>query len=163
METNTAANLAGQGIRQLVTFRLGEEEYGVDILKVHEIDRMMDITEVPNAPSCIEGVINLRGKVIPVINLRKKFGLPPREADERTKIVVVDIGTSAGMIVDSVSEVLRISSDIIEPPPAMAAGAGSEFILGVGKLKDRLLILLDIEKLLGVGDAETMKKAVAAI
>jgi purine-binding chemotaxis protein CheW len=163
MEANTSSNLAAQGIQQLVTFRLGEEEYGVDILKVHEIDRMMDITEVPNSPPCIEGVINLRGKVIPVINLRKKFGLPAREADERTKIVVVDIGTSAGMIVDSVSEVLRISSDMIEPPPPMAAGAGSEFIRGVGKLKDRLLILLDIEKLLGVGDTQTMNKAVAAI
>ncbi len=157
------ANAAAQGIQQLVTFRLGEEEYGVDILKVHEIDRMMDITEVPNAPSCIEGVINLRGKVIPVINLRKKFNLPPREADERTKIVVVDIGTSAGMIVDSVSEVLRISSDIIEPPPPMASGTGSEYIRGVGKLQDRLLILLDIEKLLGARDSENMAKAVAAI
>ncbi|MEW6719908.1 MAG: chemotaxis protein CheW [Thermodesulfobacteriota bacterium] len=151
------------GIQQLVTFRLGDEEYGVDILKVHEIDRMMDITEVPNAPPSIEGVINLRGKVIPVINLRKKFDLPPREPDARTKIVVVDIGTSAGMIVDSVSEVLRISSDIVEPPPAMAAGVSSEYIRGVGKLKDRLLILLDIEKLLGAGEKAQTQKAVAAV
>ncbi|MDO8941856.1 MAG: chemotaxis protein CheW [Desulfobacterales bacterium] len=154
---------AEHGIQQLVTFRLGEEEYGVDILKVHEIDRMMDITEVPNAPSSIEGVINLRGKVIPVINLRKKFNLPPREADERTKIVVVDIGTSAGMIVDSVSEVLRISSDIIEPPPPMTTGVSSEYIRGVGKLKDRLLILLDIEKLLGAREKTETASAVAAI
>ena len=150
-------------IQQLVTFRLGEEEYGVDILKVHEIDRMMDITEVPNAPSSIEGVINLRGKVIPVINLRRKFNLPEREADSRTKIVVVDIGTSAGMIVDSVSEVLRISSDIIEPPPPMTAGVSSEYIRGVGKLKDRLLILLDIEKLLGAEEKTNTANAVAAI
>jgi purine-binding chemotaxis protein CheW len=158
MGTNTE-----QGIQQLVTFRLGEEEYGVDILKVHEIDRMMDITEVPNAPPSIEGVINLRGKVIPVINLRKKFNLPPREADGRTKIVVVDIGTSAGMIVDSVSEVLRISSDIIEPPPPMTTGLSSEYIRGVGKLKDRLLILLDIEKLLGAQEKTETAKAVAAV
>ena len=154
---------ADQGIQQLVTFRLGEEEYGVDILKVHEIDRMMDITEVPNAPSSIEGVINLRGKVIPVINLRKKFNLPPREADGRTMIVVVDIGTSAGMIVDSVSEVLRISSDIVEPPPSMTTGLSSEYIRGVGKLKDRLLILLDIEKLLGTQEKAETAKAVSAI
>ncbi len=154
---------AEHGIQQLVTFRLGDEEYGVDILKVHEIDRMMDITEVPNAPSSIEGVINLRGKVIPVINLRKKFNLPPREADDRTKIVVVDIGTSAGMIVDSVSEVLRISSDIIEPPPPMTTGLSSEYIRGVGKLKDRLLILLDIEKLLGAREKTETANAVAAI
>jgi len=156
------ANTESQ-IQQLVTFRLGDEEYGVDILKVHEIDRMMDITEVPNAPPSIEGVINLRGKVIPVINLRKKFNLPEREADSRTKIVVVDIGTSAGMIVDSVSEVLRISSDIIEPPPPMTAGVSSEYIRGVGKLKDRLLILLDIEKLLGADEKANTANAVAAI
>ncbi len=154
---------AESGIQQLVTFRLGDEEYGVDILKVHEIDRMMDITEVPNAPSSIEGVINLRGKVIPVINLRKKFNLPEKEADGRTKIVVVDIGTAAGMIVDSVSEVLRISSDIIEPPPPMTASVSSEYIRGVGKLKDRLLILLDIEKLLGTDEKTNTAAAVAAI
>jgi len=158
MGTNTESQ-----IQQLVTFRLGDEEYGVDILKVHEIDRMMDITEVPNAPPSIEGVINLRGKVIPVINLRKKFNLPDREADGRTKIVVVDIGTSAGMIVDSVSEVLRISSDIIEPPPPMTTGVSSEYIRGVGKLKDRLLILLDIEKLLGADEKANTANAVAAI
>jgi purine-binding chemotaxis protein CheW len=148
-------------IHQLVTFRLGDEEYGIDILKVHEIDRMMDITEVPNAPSCVEGVINLRGKVVPVINLRRKFGLPPRERDGSTKIVVVDVGTSAGMIVDSVSEVLRIPSDIVEPPPRMATGVGSECIRGVGKLKDRLLILLDIEKVLDGDDSKAMADAAA--
>jgi len=150
-------------IQQLVTFRLGDEEYGVDILKVHEIDRMMDITEVPNAPSSIEGVINLRGKVIPVINLRRKFNLPEKEADSRTKIVVVDIGTSAGMIVDSVSEVLRISSDIVEPPPPMTASVSCEYIKGGGKLKDRLLILLDIEKLRGADEKANAAAAVAAI
>jgi purine-binding chemotaxis protein CheW len=154
---------ADKKIIQLVTFRLGDEEYGVDILKVHEINRMMDITAVPNAPNCIEGVINLRGKVIPVINLRMKFGLPHRQADARTKIVVVDVGMAAGIIVDSVSEVLRISSDVIEPPPPMTASIGSEYILGVGKLKDRLLILLDIERLLGATDGENMVKAVASL
>jgi len=154
---------ADKEIIQLVTFRLGDEEYGVDILKVHEINRMMDITAVPNAPGCIEGVINLRGKVIPVINLRRKFGLPHKQADARTKIVVVDVGMAAGMIVDSVSEVLRIPSDIVEPPPPMTASIGSEYILGVGKLKDRLLILLDIETLLGTKDGKMMADAVAAI
>jgi purine-binding chemotaxis protein CheW len=149
-------------IIQLVTFRLGDEEYGVDILKVHEINRMMDITAVPSAPKCIEGVINLRGKVIPVINLRMKFGLPHKDADARSKIVVVDIGMAAGIIVDSVSEVLRINSDVIESPPPMTAAIGSEYILGVGKLKDRLLILLDIERLLGVSEGDAMVKAVAS-
>jgi len=145
-----------------VTFRLGDEEYGVDILKVHEINRMMDITAVPNAPDCIEGVINLRGKVIPVINLRMKFGLPHKQVDALSKIVVLDIGMAAGIIVDSVSEVLRISYDVVEPPPPMTASIGSEYILGVGKLKDRLLILLDIERLLGAADGDMMAKAIAS-
>lgn len=153
---------ADEKIIRLVTFRLGDEEYGVDILKVHEINRMMDITAVPNAPNFIEGVLNLRGKVIPVINLRMKFGLPHKEADARSKIVVLDVGMAAGIIVDSVSEVLRINSDLIEPPPPMTAGIGSEYILGVGKLKDRLLILLDIERLLGASDGDMMVKAVAS-
>lgn len=153
---------ADKKVIQLVTFRLGDEEYGVDILKVHEINRMMDITSVPNAPNCIEGVINLRGKVIPVINLRMKFGLPHKKADARSKIVVVDVGMAAGIIVDSVSEVLRISSEVIEAPPPMTASIGSEYILGVGKLKDRLLILLDIERLLGATDGDMMVKAVAS-
>ena len=153
---------ADKKVIQLVTFQLGDEEYGVDILKVHEINRMMDITSVPNAPDCIEGVINLRGKVIPVINLRKKFGLPHRQADARSKIVVVDVGKAAGIIVDSVSEVLRIASDVIEPPPPMTASIGSEYILGVGKLKDRLLILLDIGRLLGAAEGDMMVKAIAS-
>lgn len=138
-------------ILQLVTFKLGNEEYAVDILKVQEINRMVEITSIPNAPSYVEGVINLRGKVIPVINLRKKFGLDSKEMDSQSRIMVVDIGSTVGLIVDSVSEVLRLSSDTIEPPPPMTAGNGSsEYIKGVGKLTDRLLILLDIEELLKI-------------
>ena len=141
-------------IYQLVTFNLGNEEYAVDILKVQEINRMIEITSIPNARSYVEGVINLRGKVIPIINLRKRFGLDSKELNSHSRIIVVDIGTSIGLIVDSVSEVLRLSSDTVEPPPPMTAGNGSaEYIKGVGKLPDRLLILLDIEKLLGNGAA----------
>jgi len=140
-------------ILQIVTFKLGNEEYAVDILEVQEINRMVEITSIPNAPSYVEGVINLRGKVIPVINLRKKFGLDSKEMDSQSRIMVVDIGSTVGLIVDSVSEVLRLSSDTIEPPPPMTAGNGSsEYIKGVGKLADRLLILLDIEKLLKNGN-----------
>jgi|SRR3972149_2660032 len=139
-------------VLQLVSFNLGNEEYAVDILKVQEINRMVEITSIPNAPSYVEGVINLRGKVIPVINLRKRFGLDSKEIDSHSRIMVVDVGTTIGLIVDSVSEVLRLPSDTVEPPPPMTAGSGSaEYIKGVGKLADRLLILLDIEKLLGNG------------
>ena len=140
---------AGSEVLQLVTFRLCDEEFAIDILKVQEINRMVDITAVPNSPSYVEGVINLRGKVIPVINLRRRFGLEAKEADMHSRIMVVDVGVTVGMIVDSVSEVLRLSGDTVEPPPPLTGGVGSEFIKGVGKLQDRLLILLDIERLLG--------------
>ncbi|MGB9715374.1 MAG: chemotaxis protein CheW [Thermodesulfovibrionales bacterium] len=135
-------------VLQLVTFKLGDEEYAIDILKVQEINRMVEITSIPSAPEYVEGVINLRGKVIPVINLRKKFGLPVKEMDAQSRIMVVDVGVKVGIIVDSVSEVLRLSSDTVEPPPPMTTGNGSEYISGVGKLGDRLVILLDIERLL---------------
>ena len=135
-------------ILQLVSFNLGNEEYAVDILKVQEINRMVEITAIPNAPFDIEGVINLRGKVIPVINLRKKFGFDVKEVDAHSRIIVVDVGATVGLIVDSVSEVLRLPSETIEPPPRMTANGSAEYILGIGKLQDRLLILLDIDSLL---------------
>ncbi len=138
-------------ILQLVTFKLGDEEYGIDILKVQEINRMTEITAMPKSPFSVEGVINLRGKVIPVVNLRKKFGLGMKELDSQSRIIVVDTGSTVGLIVDSVSEVLRISSDTIEPPPPITGGTGSEYIMGIGKLEDRLIILLDIDKLLSEG------------
>lgn len=134
-------------ILQFVTFRLGKEEYAVDILKVQEINRIVDITPVPNSPQHIEGVINLRGKVIPVINLRKRFGLDSDRLDNHARIIVIDVGIITGIIVDSVSEVLRISSDAIDPPPLMTGSIDSEYIKGIGKLNDRLLILIDIDKL----------------
>lgn len=135
-------------ILQLVTFKLGGEEYGIDILRVQEINRMTEITAMPKAPFSVEGVINLRGKMIPVINLRKRFGLAMKEFDSQSRIIVIDAGSTVGLIVDSVSEVLRISSDTIEPPPLVTTGTGSEYIMGIRKLEDRLIIVLDIEKLL---------------
>lgn len=134
---------------QLVTFRICDEEFGVDILSVQEINRMLQITMVPRAPFFIEGVINLRGKVIPVVNMRTRFNKPQVEPDADTRIVVVDLGQKViGILVDAVSEVLRLPSSTIEPAPPVVAGIGSEYIKGVGKLNDRLLILLDLENLL---------------
>ena len=134
---------------QMVTFNIGGEEFGVEILTVQEIIRMMQITRVPKAPDFVEGVINLRGKVIPVIDLRKRFGMDSRGHDKNTRIVVVEINKMiVGFIVDSVSEVLRIPADTVEPPPPVVAGLDSEYISGVGKLEDRLLILLDLDRLL---------------
>lgn len=138
---------------QLVSFNIGTEEFGVDILKVQEINRMVEITKVPQAPHYVEGVINLRGKVIPIVDLRKRFNLELKEYDKDTRIVVVDIGGNImGMIVDSVSEVLRLPSNTIEPPPEIVTGINSEYIKGVAKLDDRLLIFLDLSKVIDVSE-----------
>lgn len=134
---------------QLVTFKIAQEEFGVDILRVQEIIRMMPLTKVPNAPFFVEGVINLRGKVIPVIDMRKRFEMEATLHDSHTRIKVMDLrGQIVGFVVDAVCEVLRVQESIVESPPPVVAGIGSEYIRGVGKLNDRLLILLDLDKLL---------------
>lgn len=133
---------------QLVGFRLGGEEYGLDILQVQEIIRMQDLTHVPNAPGSIEGVINLRGKVIPVFGLRNRFGIPPRLRTKESRIVVVDLkGEVLGFEVDSVTEVLRLHSSAVEPAPRLSV-RNNEYISGVGKLNGRLLLLLDMNRLM---------------
>lgn len=143
----------GDELLQLVSFNIGDEEFGVDILKVQEINRMVEITKVPQAPHYVEGVINLRGKVIPIVDLRKRFNLEVKEYDKNTRIVVVDIeGAIIGMVVDSVSEVLRLPSDTIEPPPEIVTGVNSEYIKGVAKLEDRLLIFLDLSRVVDVNE-----------
>ncbi len=137
-------------IIQLVSFRLGEEEYGIDILHVQEINRIMEITHVPKCAYFVEGVVNLRGKVIPVLDLRKRFGLPVKENDKETRIIVVEIsGKTIGLIVDSVDEVLRLPVSTIDPtPPMVSTSIDAKCINGVGKLEDRLIIIIDIEKFL---------------
>ncbi len=134
---------------QLVSFKVGEEEFGVDILKVQEINKMTLITRVPNAPDFVEGVINLRGRVIPIVDLRKRLGMPEKQHDKNTRIIVVEIvSKTIGFVVDAVSEVLRISRDITEKPPELVAGIDADYITAVAKLEDRLLILLDLDKVL---------------
>lgn len=144
---------------QLVSFKIGNEEFGVDILNVQEINKMTTITKVPNAPEFVEGVINLRGRVIPVIDLRSRLHLAKKEHDKDTRIIVVEIDQSTvGFIVDAVSEVLRIPVNITEAPPSIVAGIDSEFIKSVGKLEDRLLILIDLNKILSTSDKEILNK-----
>ena len=157
---------AGEGdvLLQLVTFTLGNEEYAVDIRKVHEINRMKEITKVPNSPSYVEGVINLRGKVIPVINLRERFGLEGKGSDEHLRIMIMDVrGITMGLIVDSVQEVLRIPSNIVEPPPPLAINIDTEFISGIAKQEDRLIILLDIDRLFGKSETAYMIDSAKAL
>lgn len=142
---------------QLVTFSIGEEEFGVNILKVQEINRTMEITKVPRAPAFVEGVINLRGKVIPIIDLRSRFGLASKPEDKDTRIIVIEINNViVGFVVDAVSEVLRIPASTVEPPPPVVAGVESDYISAVGKLKDRLLIMLDLDKILTTEDIDML-------
>ncbi|MGD1066806.1 MAG: chemotaxis protein CheW [Vulcanimicrobiaceae bacterium] len=134
---------------QVVSFKLGSEEYGVEIAQVQEINRMVAVTHVPRAPQFMEGVINLRGQLIPIIDLRARFGMPRVEHTKNTRIVVTDIGAKrVGMVVDSVSEVLRLATDAIEDAPEMITGVDTEYIRGVGKIEDRLIILLDLAKII---------------
>ncbi len=134
---------------QLVSFVIDNEEFGIDILIVQEIIRPVTITRVPNAPAFVEGVINLRGRIIPVVDLRKRFGLPPRPRDKNTRIVVVEIDdTVMGFMMDAVKEVIRVHRDVIEPPPELTIGIDAHYISGVAKLDDRLLILLELERVL---------------
>jgi purine-binding chemotaxis protein CheW len=140
---------AGDELLQLVSFSIGEEEFGVDILKVREINRMIESNHVPNAPSHVDGIINLRGKVIPVIDLRSRLGIKRKAHDKNTRIIIVELMDKVvGFVVDAVNEVLRIPRSITEPPPPVATGTNTEYITAVGKLDDRLLTLLDLEKTL---------------
>lgn len=149
-----------------MTFKLAKEEYGLAILKVRELIGLMDITRVPGTPPFIRGVINLRGKVIPVVDLRQKFGMPVTEATDQTVIVVVQLAShrgdlTMGILVDEVLEVLNIDDQNIEPPPNFgAASFDSEFILGVGKADRRVIFLLDID--LALSAAEQANLAAAA-
>jgi purine-binding chemotaxis protein CheW len=146
---------------QIVSFRVGQEEFGLDILRVQEIIRHQHLTRVPNAPDCVDGVINLRGKVIPVIALRKRFGMEQQTQGGQSRIVVLEVQNMVlGFIVDSVPEVLRISSNAVVPLPRLGK-VEREYVSGVAKLDDRLLILLDVDRIMSSG--ETRASAVAQV
>lgn len=142
-------NNQGADERQLVVFDLAGENYGVDINAVREIIRIQQVTHVPDAPEYVEGVMNLRGNVIPVIDLRKRLGLRVTDATAESRVVVVDIaGQGIGVIVDAVREVLRIANSAVEPASAVITTEDSFYLQGIAKLENRLLILLDIERAL---------------
>lgn len=154
MSTTALVNRADAGagrdeLIQLVSFMLSGEEYGVEVLKVREIIRMPEITKMPNTPHYVEGIINLRGKVIPIISMRKRFGLMDADYDNHTRIMVMDVaGGLTGFVVDAVSEVIRIRSGEIQPPPTMVSGnIDQEFITGVFNHTDRLLIIMDVDRM----------------
>jgi purine-binding chemotaxis protein CheW len=143
---------------QLVVFRLAQEEYGLPITKVQEINRMVPITKLPQTPSFVEGVINLRGRIIPVIDLRKRFQLGKNEQSEDTRIIIVEVdGQTVGVTVDQVAEVVRLPGNAVEPPPPTFI-LEAQYVNGIGKLDDRLLILLNIDKILTSQEAIALKK-----
>jgi purine-binding chemotaxis protein CheW len=146
---------------KFLTFILGKEVYGIEILKVREIIKLMDITTVPRTPDYMKGVINLRGKVIPIVNLRSKFSMPEIEDTQETCIIVAEVNkTSIGIIVDSVSEVSNINNGEIEEAPHLGQNIDTNFILGLGKTKERIVILLDIELVLSSEELETVGQLV---
>lgn len=157
---------------KLVSFALMGEVYGVPISMVQEIIRMQPITQIPRAPEYVEGVINLRGRIIPVIDLKRRFGLGCAEQTKNTRVVVVTVGNiTVGLVVDAVSEVLRLKEQDIEPPSPIVSSVDAEYIRGVGKTGDKLIILLDTEKILShdekialdrLADVEPSNKLLAA-
>ena len=139
-------------VEQIVGFRVGDEYFGIPIGIVHEIVRMMEITAVPDAPQFIEGVINLRGKIIPVVDLRKRFA-GTAEQNRRNRILVAELdGHYVGLVVDSANEVLKLDSELIEPPPNIFEQGEFNYVTGVGKLGEKLVILIDLGKIMQRGE-----------
>ena len=142
-------------ILQLVTFLLDDVEYGVNILSVHEILRIPEITRLPNTPSFINGVINLRGNVIPVVDVRERFGFPTAEATDLTRIIVIETdGKQVGLLVDNVYQVVRIAETSVDPPSDLIAGVSEEFIEGIGRLENRLIVILNMSNIIFLDEDE---------
>ncbi len=159
-----AVKVMGEREGKYLTFTLAEEEYGIGILKIKEIIGMMPITSVPQTPDFVKGVINLRGKVIPILDLRLRFGMEEMEYTERTCIIVVEIQSHTGtimigIVVDSVSEVLNIKGDDIEDTPAFGKKLNTEYILGMAKMEGGVKILLDIDRVLSTDEVEALDQS----
>lgn len=148
---------------QLVVFTAGKELYGVGIQSVHEIVKVPEVTAVPDAPASLEGVINLRGKIVPVIDLRKRLRVAGIERTKSTRILIIEnAGRMVGLLVDSVSEVLKVQPDAVEAPPEIISSIGIEYITGVVKSGSRLIILIDLNKVLSVEDMKKIGNVAAA-
>jgi purine-binding chemotaxis protein CheW len=155
--TTTHAALASGTTQQFLTFALGAEEYGVEILKIQEIKGYAAVTPLPNAPAYVKGVLNLRGTIVPIVDLRKKFSLPAVDYTQFTVIVVVQVqGKTLGFVVDAVSDVLTVTSDAIQPTPDLHGQLDTSLLTGLaatGESGEKLVILLDIDKVLGAAEA----------
>lgn len=143
---------------QIVVFGIGKEFYGVSIESVHEIVRVPEITAVPDAPEFLEGVINLRGRIIPVVDLRKRLRIERAERTKSSRVLITENdGRMIGILVDFVSEVRKLAGDAVEPPPEMIAAVGIEYITGVAKIDDRLIIFLDMKSILSIDDVKKLR------
>ena len=159
MSQNTAAPVLVAD-EQVVVFGVSNEAYAVNIARVHEIIRLQQITVIPGSPASVEGVINLRGKVIPVLDLRKRFHLSAEDHTRSSRIVVVEVGgQTIGLIVDGVSEVLRISPERVEPPSPLVTGIDSRYLRGIAKLDGRLIVLLDLDQVLSATEQQQLEAA----
>ncbi len=159
-DTTTAAGNAGDQ-REYLTFRLGNEEYGIDILKVQEIRGYDAVTAIANAPAFIKGVINLRGIIVPIVDLRIKFNVGSAHYDPFTVVIILNIGKRVvGVVVDSVSDVLTLSAGQVKPAPEFATTLNTEYITGLGTVEERMLILVDIERLMQSADMALMDEAI---
>ncbi|MCP5005251.1 MAG: purine-binding chemotaxis protein CheW [Planctomycetes bacterium] len=157
METIASRKAVDEG--KFLTFALNREEYGIEILKVREIIGVIDITPVPQTPDYMKGIINLRGKVIPIIDLRLKFSMPEEAHTQETCVIVVKINNAPiGVVVDNVSEVLDIKSEEVEDTPQFSHDIDTDFIMGLGKAKEKIIILLDIDKVLSSEEIELVEK-----
>ena len=149
---------------QVVSFRLAQEEYAIEIIRVQEIILIGEVTSLPQTPPYIKGVINLRSTVIPIVDLRLRFGLPEERVSDETRIMVVNVaGKTIGLIVDAVSEVLRIAQEQISPPPPTVAGLEQNYLVGLAKLDERLLILLDIEQIILEEDQRELEQVATVV
>ena len=160
-EERGAASAIEARAGKYLTFQIADEEYGLEILKVQEIIQMLDVTHIPQVPAFVRGVINLRGKIIPIVNLRMKFGMKAIDDTDRTSIIVVGLEFSQrelimGIIVDEVSEVLDIEEEQIEPPPCFGSKVDTSFILGMGKVGKRVLTMLDIDRVLSEREMDSV-------
>ena len=161
-ESSNSERTAGE-VKQLISFTVGAEEYGLDLLRVREVIRMRQITWLPQAPLCVKGIINLRGDVIPIVDLRERFGLQSIAHTATTRVIVVEVeGRPVGMVVDSASQVVRVPADQFEPPPPMMGMAARGFVTGVGKIDGKLIITVNADRILSTEDMREIASSLEA-
>jgi purine-binding chemotaxis protein CheW len=167
LQSSTTTQIATLGAaegarRELLAFTLGQEEYGIDILKVQEIRGYDAVTRIANAPEFIKGVVNLRGTIVPIVDMRIKFNLGTPSYDQFTVVIILNIsGRVVGMVVDTVSDVITLRDDQIKPPPEMGRVLGTDYVIGLGTHEDRMVILIDIDKLMSSAEMGLIDAAVA--